>query len=704
MKKSKKLLALSLVSLGLVLSGCDKKGDDHVCSTEPEYIEVPVEVEVEVEKKFGVSINAATGTTVTIVDPQEAYSAGSELKFTVSVDKAHLELDTVKYDGKAVTPNADGVYTVIVVNKAAAIETSVLVRGEENLLEVADVDAQALPTTAEALKAALEAAHEKEAKYAASATLESTFSSYSEKSRRLSAEIGHNSVVSIKGQKLYSDTTSMNYYLGYEKGIKDGRYYYIDDSITGATYSRSATVQKVVSDETEGVLASEIKESAAELQASTTGFIDELLEKTFNDYSYGFLSQDKYGWKEITVASELAEDGKSYFATATAYYSSYDRYIEFVAEIDGDGFLKSGHLSLSDYDDADFEEITVTVDEVETTYHKPVEGAEPEKVQAFNVDFVRGYRSRLEKTDLTQYATTDYDVIVNYQIPGEYTKYTVGEDNKVYNSAALTFLFRHKEYTPVFIAPTLIGAKEEGFISWDEDGKPSVAKTGEFTLQFDNGFGTIKEVALVSDTPAAKSLAATLSSSLIYTNESVTLTPTIAPAGAVQDVTVEVKEGSTATVEVTKNDDGTYNVKGTTVGTGTLVVTSVANAELVKEVSFSVEEKPTVESVTNKLTSFTFTGKNLWNEINYVNFNSDGTGVWRCDYMYDGDVVTFNWTLTDSFEIEITNISEAKRGYGLVAFGPVTGNDIEMTWEYNGSEKQLTLTKSDSRIDDFSNM
>ncbi len=700
MKKSKKLLALSLVSLGLVLSGCDKKGDDHVCSTEPEYIEVPVEVEVEVEKKFGVSISAATGTTVTIVDPQEAYSAGSELKFTVSVDKAHLELDTVKYDGKAVTPNADGVYTVIVVNKAAAIETFVLVRGEENLLEVADVDAQALPTTAEALKAALEAAREKEAKYAASATLESTY----DETKKLSAEMGHNDVTYVRGQKLYSETTSMNYYLGYEKGIKDGRYYFIDDDTTGATYSRGATVQKIVADETDGVLASEIKEKDAKLQASTSGFIDDLLEQTFGSNSYGFTATDSYGWKEIKVSSELAEGGKSYFATATAYYEWYDRIIEFVAEIDGDGFLKSGHMTVSDYAEEDIEEYTETVDEVETKYHRPVEGAEAEETEFFNVDFVRGYRSRLEKTDLTQYATTDYDVIIDYKIPGDSKTYTVGEDNKVYKSAALTFRFRHKEYTPVFIAPTLVGSKEEGFISWDADGKPSVANVGNLTLQFDNGFGTIKEVALVSELPAAKSITASLDSSKVYNGSTATLTTAITPSGADQSVTVELQEGSTCEVTITNNNDGTFGITGVTNGEGTLVVTSVTNPDISTTVSFTVEDKPDVDGIKSFLTTTTLHGAvSGWGD-HFVNFNSDGTGEYVCYEDSKGDVIPFTWTLDEStlaLTIEVDNSLKSKY-YTLDSdvFADVSTSSVNLHFLYNGSKKgPATLTALTEKLD-----
>ena len=110
MKKSKKsLLTLSVLGLGLLVSGCDITTDSTTSSSSS--VEPTI---VEVEKKFGVSVSAAEGTKVTFVNPTEegVYSAGSVLSFTVSVEKAHLELDQVKYNGDVLTPDSEGVYSV----------------------------------------------------------------------------------------------------------------------------------------------------------------------------------------------------------------------------------------------------------------------------------------------------------------------------------------------------------------------------------------------------------------------------------------------------------------------------------------------------------------------------------------------------------------------------------------------------------------
>lgn len=717
MKKEKKsLLTLSVLGCGLLLSGCGEtiapstgpSSDDHVCSVdhscsvEPEYVEVTVEVPVEVEKKFGVTINAAEGTTVTIVDPQESYSAGSTLNFTVSVNKSHLDLDQVKYNGKALSPDAGGVYSVTVVNSDAAIETSVFVRGEENLLEVSDVDPSVMPTTPEAFKAVLEAAKEKEAKYASSAKFDTTY----DETKTLEAEIGYNNVVHIKGRKVQSTSSTVSAYQGYERGVADGRFYEIDDDTQSVTFSRGATVQSIVSDDSESVLASQIKASDADIKSSTSGFIDDLLTKTFTHATNGFLATDNYGWKEIKVSSEMAQDGKSYFAKASAYYSSYRRIIEFVAEIDGDGFLKNAHLVLNDYNSGDIEDVKEMVtpenggDPVETTVgHRPVEGAEPKKTQELKVDFTRGYRSRLDKTDLTDFVTRDYDVLVDYKMPGEYSTSQI-EGSTVYNSARLSFRFRQKEYRPVYIIPTLIGAKEDGFITWDET-TPIVSNVGDFTLQFDNGFGDIKEVSLTSVRPDAKSISASLNSSKVYNGATAILTPAISPEGADQSVTVELSDDSTCEVTIEPNADGTYSITGVTNGSGELVVTSVANPTLSTTVSFTVEDKPNADAIKAFLLNNTLFGKVSGWGSHFVNFYEDGTGEYVCYESGKGDIIPFMWSLDEEsfiLDIEVDGTLKSKY-YNFGGFSELTSSSVEFEYLYNGSSKFATLTALDEKLD-----
>lgn len=659
----------------------------------------PEPVFVEVEKKFVITLNAAEGTVVTLLNSQEKYSAGSIVEFTVSVEKANLELDTVTYDGKVLLANKEGVYSFVVLNKDAEIATTVVERGSEDLLVVSDVNPEAVPQDPAALKVALENARTVESEYLSSAEYDSTY----DETRSLKAVVGHNDVVVVEGRNLPYATSNLYSYERTERGFFNNRLYEIEEGTTSVTFSKAATLKQVVADETETLLPNQVKESDAKLAASTSGFIDIVLEEFFGNTN-SFVPTDNYGWKEITYAVEVSEDNKSYIASASAYYSSYRRFITFEAEFDGDNFLRRVDFDALDYGYNDVEEFDVTEGEgdeaVTTTYHKPVEGAEPTKTQKMDINFTRGYRSRVTGTDLSSYATSNYDVLIDYRVPGEYTNYTVGEDGMIYNSAELKFTYRQAEVKPIFFLPTLIGSKEDGFITFDSYNTPVVSNVGEFTLLFDNGFGEIKEVELTSIRPAAKSMTASLSSSTIYNGESVQVDAEITPAGADQSVTVTLKEGATAVVELTENEDGIWNVKGITNGTGTLLVTSVANSNLYKEVSFTVADKPNVDAIKTFLASKTLLGKMSGWGNHFVNFNEDGTGQYVCYEDGQGDMVPFTWTLNESsITLEVSSDGSKSKYYTITGFTNLTESSIDFIFAYNGSDKTVALSQMESKLD-----
>lgn len=718
MKKSKKLfLSLTTLTMGLALIACTTDATSSLTSSsQPQSSSTPEPeiVEVEVEKKFGVNVAAAEGTTVNIVDPQEnGYSAGSELKFTVTVNKSHLELESVKYDGKAVLPDAEGVYTVVVLNKEATIETTVVVRGEENLLEVSNVDQTTMPTTAEELKLALENTVAAESKYMSTGTYYSTYESYEEEVS-LKAEIGHNDVAIVEGHSISYASSNIKNYSYTETSLHGDKLHTVIDSAGASRVdSLQATIQSVVSDETEPN-STQIKASDAAKAVSTSGFVEKLMKRSFGNSDESFVSTSSYGgWKEITVSSTLAEDGKSYFASASAFYSYYDRFVNLTVEIDGDGFLRNADLQVCDYATSDVEEVREMVtpeeggDPVDTLVgHKPADGATPEEVQVIQIEQVRGYRSSLNSTDLSNYVTSDYDVLIDYEVQGS-TRATVGEDNVVYNSAKLNFRFRQREFKPVFIVPTLVGSKEEGFITFDNYGNATVAKEGEFHLVFDNGLGDIKEVKLNSLRPLPSSISAYLSSNSIYNGESATLTAAIVPAGAEQEVTVTLDSSSTANVEITKNEDGTYDIKGTQNGTGTLVVTSVADESLSTTVNFTVAEKPTLESVTAFLTTYTLEGDSGYYGYHYVNFNADGTGAWNVDDYGLGSAISFTWSINEStFEVTINDTPLGScKGYYLEGVTNVSNTGATLQYNYyNGSTREVALKQGTTKYSDLNNI
>lgn len=719
MKKSKTILfTLSVVSMMAFMAGCDNSGSNSssveenssefisdvssnevVSSEESSSSESSQESSsqepsvVEVEKKFGISIDAAEGTSVEIVDEQETYSAGTSVSFVVNVSKDNLDLDYVTYDDNVVSMDSNGKYNIVVRNKNAIIKTFVVNRGDDNLLDVSDVDEENVPKTIEDFKTALENAKEKEAMYCNSASLDSTY----DETRNATASMGYNNVVHVSGHKLSSSSSSFKSYFGYEKGIYENKFYDIQDSAQTVDLTKKMTIKTIVANDSENVLSSQITEKEAYIEANTSGFIDEVIAKTFKSNSYGFLATDNYGWKEIGYSYNVSSDGKSYFAKASAYYSSYKRVIEFVSEIDGDGFLKSANLTLKDYNSDDIVEDKT---DPENVYHYASEGAEPKKEQKFTVNFNRAYRNKLDKTDLSDKVSYDYDVVVNYKIPGDTMK-TVGDDNTVYVSSELSFYFRQKELNPIFVVPTLIGSKEEGFITFNDSGKPVVSKEGDFTLLFDNGLGEIKEVPVYSDVPEAKSVTASLDSNKIYNGSSATLTTVINPSGAYQDVEVTLKDDSTCTVEINKNDDGTFDIKGLTNGEGVLIVTCSNNPSITTNVSFTVEDKPNVDNIKAFLTTNTLFGKTSGWGNHFVNFNTDGNGEYVCYEGGKGDVIPFTWELNEDTLVITIDVDGSLKSkyYNVGCFSELTESSVKFTYYYSGSAKYVTLTALTEKLD-----
>ena len=651
--------------------------------------------------KFLLTLDAASGTTIQVSNPSVdgKYEAGSVIDFTVTVTDESKELKAVTYDEKTILPDEEGIYEIVMKNKDVAIATVTISLGDEEILNVSNVKSTDLPETAEQLKSALENSVSAESKYLAHASYVSTYESTGYPFLRKDAEVGINDVVSVEGSYITTNSGTSYYYQGTEKGISDGRYYNIKtqaEPYSGKTTTGS--LQSVVSDETETLLASQIKESDAETNATTVNFVQDLLNRSFGNTDTSFTpsaSAGYYGWQNIAVESTIDAGGKTYTSVATATYPYYKSYVTLTVVMDGDSFLRSAVLKIDAYDSADLDE-----------NNKPFDDAEPQSTKGIEIHQDRGYRRTLEKTDLTDMVMDDYDVIVDYKLSGQ-TQVTVDETNVVENSAELSFRFRQKTNKPSIIYPTVIGSREEGFIEFT-DGKPFVVREGEFHLQFDNGLGDIKEIALTSVQPQPFQITAELTSSKIFINESITVTPKISPSGANQEATVTLKEGSECEVEIQENGDGTFDVKGTKLGTGTLIVASKIDETVKKEVAISVEERPSKEDLLNFLTTKTLKHNAGLYGKHFVNFDAtgddelSGTGEYIAYDYGKGNIITFNWTLNlNDVSISIDNLSDGNSmSYYLHGFTDLTTTSLVILFDYNkGSERSGTMTALDEKLD-----
>lgn len=648
---------------------------------------------IEVTKKFELTTQAAEGSTITVSTTAEnsEYEAGTLIEFSVTVDDANKELTSVLVNDKLIAPTSGNSYEFYMPNQDTTIKTEVLVLGDESVVTPSPVDAESVPETVQELYEVLKASKTAESLYLQNASYSSTFEE-SYESLDLVGTVYNNDVVFIDGRYLQYESSDMLFYLGYEKGIQEDRYYNVETSTRVTSLEQSGTLQTIVDDETQTLTNNQIKESDATIEASTVGFVDRLLELTFSETdSNSFLSTNSYGWLNVTMNTTTDTSNLFYTATVNAVYnysSSRNYMVSLDVVIDGDNFVKSAEFLYEQYAEDDWD----------TENNVAYDDAEPTAVQSIEIVQERNYRHTAnQKLDLTQHVMNNYDVITSYQLTGQST--VVATDNVIENSGRLTFAYRQTDNKPVMFEPTLVGAKEDGFITFDED-DVYVNQEGTFTLLFDNGLGEIKEVSLTSVQPAPYSISATLPGNIVYNGETNVLTVAISPAGADQSASVTKNESSTGDVTIQDNQDGTFTLTGVTNGEVTLDIASTINPEVNTSITISVENVPNRENIMSFLTTTTLHGEVSGWGSHYVNFNSDGTGQYVCYENSKGEIVSFTWELTEAFQIEITVDGDGVSGYyTLEGFENVSETSLTLIYSYYGSNKEATLTATDSKLD-----
>ena len=695
MKLLKGLAPLLLIAL--VTTGCDNttstssngstqqpSGSDSSTSTPPEIIEVV--------KKFTLTTQAEEGTIITILNSQENYEAGTPVQFLVAVSDASKELTSVTVNDKFISPVSDNMYEIFMPNQNSVIKTTTKSLGDSSIVNVSDVKEESIPTTTAELHETIQASILAESKYMAYATYDSTYEGSSVASLTLDAVVYNDDVVFVDGRSLASyDSVAMPYYIGAERGIIDDRYYSFEKETRVEELTTEGTLLSIVPDDTESLLNSQISESEAKVNATTSGFTTRLLDSLFGNKTESFLNENtSYGWKNFEFEPSIAEDKKSYTLEVSGIMSEYSdrRTVSLIVEIDGDNFIRNASFVYNYYDKEDFDDET----------NAPLPGAEPTTVKEISMYQERGYRATApEKTDIENYVMHDYDVNVSYKLDGQSEKKSV--DGVVENSSTLSFTFRNRDYSPVIFTPILVGSVEEGFITF-VDSKPVVSAEGNFTLIFDNGLGELFEVPLKSVRPVPYSINVTMANSLFANAENL-VTVAISPSAAAQDAKIDVKEGSEVNANITNNNDGTFTVVPTSVGNGTLVVSSTVDPSISKEVKFTSIEKPTVEGIQSFLTTNTLLASISGWGNHYINFEMDGTGKYVCFEGSKGEVVNFTWSL-DSNTLEVTIVPDEnnKSGYyTLEGITDVTNSSATLKFGYYSQVKTGSLVAMDSKLD-----
>ncbi len=708
MKNKNKIMLLPLLALwSLTVVSCGEKtsesSSDKTSDTEKQSSS-DSETKNE-ETKYQFSFLKSDKVIVSVNGLEENKTLpGSEVSFTVTSEEEEILSVT---SSLAHLGYENGVYYFTMPNKDVTIDIASEAYGDPSILDVKDVDVTSLPNNVASFASYLEKSIAVEGTYFSSAHAVNNNFLGEWAWYDYSAKAGRNDVLVVSGHKKNYASDSMSTYYSKEFGKEKNIYYAI--SSTTSLGSSSNTVnhdyafKNIISDDAESVGIAEIKASDAKKNYSSyqganvvyESFFSATATKKFKDYVE---NPKMYAYYLKDIEKTLSDDKKSVRFDLTGLYYDWSgtQIFKISMEFDGDNFMKNAFISNTSYDS----------DDCDSTTMLPLDGKTGKLTASYDLEMTRGYKSTLEKTDISDFAMDSYDVDISYSINGD-EKETDSKDVVVDNGSTLKFSFNSNDDKSTFIAPTLKRVKEgEGYIDLEE---LTVLKEGEFTLVFDNGFGKEKEISIRSVKPKADSISVSAPSN-VYLNETANMTVSVLPEKANQDVTFTKKDTSTGDADIKKNDDGTYTIKGLKLGEVSYTITSDENAEIKEDFTIKVVEKPTATEFKNNVFTKTFYGESSSYKA-VANFNEDGTGSFRTAsnsyYSYFEAERNFTWTFDEAtLTFTISGVQGSYyEGRGFFTFVAQT-NEVAVgsfaEYNYSGDKTAFTVEMTAQERKDLS--
>lgn len=666
--------------------------EDVTITTTAGDVETPVEP-TPIDKTYKVTLKEGLGSKITLSAEEgvKTFTAGTEVSFSVTLDNSDLTvLNEVKVGGKVVS-EIDGLYTFTMPNKDVEIETVTTALGDGSLLTPSDVDETVISniTSLESLTTFLEeTATKAEQTYINGGTATLSHTKWGETKYSYNFKIGSNNLSEYEGKLINNNSDAVDTYVYGVRGLYDDAHYY---TLTyGLSDAPEIKTLGVIDDTDEYVDSTRyIEKSEASKESQIAGFTDKAIE---------YLG--KFSSKTVPTIA-LEDDSKHYSITLDYledYYSMYYRHHVLSMRFDGDNTLLNARYVEKEYESDAYDDSTESL--------KP--DAVPNYELTFNLQATRGYRKPLTpKMDVSDYALHDYEVFATYD-----DEQSISESNAVVeNGSLISFTYRNNESNTVLLNPKPVQIKSdiEGIATIDSSNRVNLEKEGEFTVVFDNGLGELKEVTYTSVRPTVKELTLDLSGSKIYNGGAVTLRVLGEPELADPSATVSVKEGSEGDATITALGNNEFMVTATKEGDCTLVATSTIDNTVTGEITLEISgEKPTSDHLHTFLTTNTLYYEDNYNSmVYYLNINADGTGQFRADEeyygdVYEGEVLEFNFTaLADPYFIQYkpADPEATSNGYKLIDICVVSSSEVEITVDLYNRIEHYTLISYGKRID-----
>ena len=710
MKTSKKIMLLPVLALmSLTVASCgnnnasnngtETKETDPVL-TDKKDTETVTEKE---ETKYQVSFTKDEKVSVEVTGLTDGKTLpGSEVSFTVS--STEVEILSVTSSSAHLVQN-EGSYVFTMPSNDVTIEVVSDGFGDSSVLDVKDIDAASIPNNVSSFKSYFEKAIATEGTYFKSAHVVNNGLVGSVAWQDYDVMAGKNDVLTIKGHKKNYASDTVSTFFSQEIGRQNDIYYSVSSSTalnsSSSTISKDYVFKDIIADDSAAVGMTQIKESDAKASYSAFGganaiyklFFSESASFALVDYD-GSTNGSTFYLKDIDKA--VSEDKKVITFDLNVYSFSWigtDRF-DISFSFDGNNFMRSAKVAKFSFDSEDCDSSTKL----------PNENAVGKKGASYEITMERGYKTTLNKTDVSVFAMNDYDIDIAYSLNGD--EHATEKDNVVVeNGSTLKLSFNSNDNKETLVTPHLARVEEgEDYVDLST---MQVLKEGDFTLVFDNGFGAEKKIKIKSIRPKVASLSINAPSN-VFLNETSSMTVRVLPEKATQDVTFTKKDGATGDVEITKNDDGTYAVKGTKLGEVSFAVASTENAEIKEDITFTVVEKPSAAAFKANVLAKTFYGESDKFKA-VVNFNEDGTGKFKVATVsyygtYYESEQSFNWTFDEkTLTFTITGATGSYyTGKGFVSFVGVTideakGSFIDYDYDQNATPFTLTLRAQDRK-------
>lgn len=681
----KNIFVLSLTFLAaLGLTSCMLQEDNlPTCPPQEECPECPQVAPQIIVKQFALTVQAGEGAEVKELTglTEGKCESGSKITFKVLL-KEHFLLDKVTVNDETLTADETGTFSFRMPNAdAKLIITTLNLAADGDLLTVSKLPADFVgPATLDEFKATITEANAVDGKFFKEATLKTEYeplkkdnSAYSRQLFDFEIQASRNGIVKKQGIQGKASEDNLTY-LCQTFGQKNGYLYKVSDQSDNKTLSTKAETFKIVEDTT--VELKDFEVTTAEATSVTTGYsYGKELISTYLGSTTNF-KEDK-----TTVQTLVSENKESYTVTLSSKgnYSNYSgqEFYELKVTFDGDNFLTNSTYTYLNYGKESFDADKNLIDgAIANVTYKSVYSA------------TRGYKDELiAEPNIDELTFKNYDILTSCVVSGD-TTYKLRNNGDLFIFGNTTFKYETKGDSKAAIQPRLVGVskgnKENVLI---EGQSVKFTAPGVYSLDFDNGLGSIKTIEFNAKIPETKRINGKFESSQTFVGEPNTLSVTSTPEGSDSKVSVTAKETS-APCEIVDNKDGTFNITASAAGKVELDIVLDSNKEIKTTASFQANEKPSYDviysNITTKSVRYFYAS---YREEYIVNFNTDGTGVaYYSTYGQLDSTTTFNYTLNkETLEFNFTKFTYN----GTTKFVKATvlsNEEFEITMDYFGTK------------------